>query len=608
MSHARPVALFSVLLLVALLAWPGQADARDRFDAALEHVPAGAEIILAVPNLAAASEAIASFRQATGLPIEELDDVLGELKRELGLGAGIDDDGALLVVFAGVGEAITVGIEPAIMIMVPVTDYAQFVEGLGGDSEAELTPVNLPDAPDAHATRLGDHALLAESHDALQAIDREDLGVELAGLGVAGDRAVETAQAMLYIDIAALAPALRQSLDMLEFQLEMLADEARMMDPQSAVVFDIIDAVGRDLAEMALDGLRSALLSLHVGEAGLSFDQHVGLVADSRLAGFFPGGEAQAKPELDRLPDIPWLIASTIDLTVLDLDGIADVVLELMPDADELPEAVRWIAPLIEPTMQAMRLTRSGAMVLQVPEMMMMMGGGELMRGVQISRVDDVEAFLRLQRELTEAMDGIEMLIADPWQMAAEPRHARMVATYEPDVFQIDGIAVAELTIDYELPEDLDPMLAEMMAAQSSAMYVAAKGERIVTTMTLDRELLRDALAMIDTADGLGTAPALEAAREAGLPPNAFAEGYLSLPGIADLANGFVMMFGMPAIELDPDVQPATFGAAIEQGVVTQRLHVPSNAIRAVVEYFEAMDAMGPQPMPHDDGPPPPPF
>ncbi len=605
MSHARPVAPVSILLLVALLAWPGQADARDRFDAALEHVPAGAEIILAVPNLAGASEAIASFRQATGLPTEELDDVLGELKRELGLDAGIDDDGALLVVFVGVGEAITVGIEPAIMIMIPVTDYAQFVEGLGGDGEAELTPVMLPDTPDAHATRLGDHALIAESHDALQALDREDLGVELAGLGGAGDRAVATAQAMLYIDIAALAPALRQSLDMLEFQLEMLADEARMMDPQSAVVFDIIDAVGRDLAEMALDGLRSALLSLHVGEAGLSFDQHVGLVADSQLAGFFPGGEAQAKPELDRLPDIPWLVASTIDLTVLDLDRIAEVVLELMPDADELPEAVRWIAPLVEPSMQAMRLTRSGAMVLQVPEMMMM-GGGEFMRGVQITRVDDVEAFLQLQRELTEAMDGVEVPISDPWQMADEPRHARMVATYEPDVFQIDGIAVAEMTIDHELPEDLDPM----MAAQSSAMYIAAKGERIVTTMTLDRELLREALALIDTADGLGTAPALEAAREAGLPPNAFAEGYLSLPAIAELANGFVMMLGMPAIEVDPDVQPATYGAAVEEGVVTQRLHVPSEAIRAVVEYFEAMDAMGPQhmPMPEDDGAPPPPF
>ncbi|MEX0887014.1 MAG: hypothetical protein WD009_11300 [Phycisphaeraceae bacterium] len=572
-----------------------------RIAAAMEQVPRSAPIIFIVPDMAVLSEAVAAFRDATTLPVDEMRDLLGELKREVGVEQGLDDDGTFMVVVDGIVEAIEQEAEPWVLVFVPVTDYDAFVGNFGGDGGEAITAIALP--KQTYARQFNGHALLAETREQLEAFDPNDVGVAMQALGDAGDRALGAAEAFIYIDVAAIAPAVLNTLDAWEREMAEMNQQPGMMAGELTMMFELWDAAGREIVETVLTGVRSLLLTLDIGEEGATVDQVTGVVQGSELAGFLQPGESTAKAELDRLPDQPWLFAMAMDTRVIDMERIGQTVLDLLPDdRAELPAEMAWMATLIEPAMQLMQRTDAAASVLYVPDMMRAMTG-DFISQVQVARVDDPQAYLRDYRAMLDMMDGLEFP-AGPGMPGGEPRQMRFDVTYQQAVFEIDGAAVDEMSIDVAMPGG-DPMQAQMMGAMRSAGYVAARGDRIVGTAGLDRNLMRQALGLADAGGGLGTLAHIEGVRERGLPGNAAVEAYVSFQGVAGLFNEFAMMMGGgPALEIDPDIPPVVFGAAVEPDIVTQRIYVPSEVVRASVELFDAMDAMRPQPAPRGPGGP----
>ncbi|MEM9881315.1 MAG: hypothetical protein AAF800_00165 [Planctomycetota bacterium] len=606
--------LFAAVLSVCVALPVAAAEPDAEVVAAFDQAADGAEVVVVIPSLAGLSERIAAFGADTGLDrlTPEVGDVLGAFKQEMNWRQGVDDDGPLVLVVTGLAAAIEAELageskEPEAVMLVPVADYDAFVAQLGGDPQPDVTALNQPGGKAGAAKKLNGFAVLGRDVEGVQDYAADGNGQAIAAaLGGVVTEYLNVGDSLIYIDVAALAPALNKLIDkgLEEAEREMAAN-ADGLPPAFAGLAEAAVALYGETARQWVDGTGKLLLSLDLTERGLGMTSATQLTEGSTLAGYFaPGADAEGEPAaaalLAALPDEPYIWASSIDASRFALDSLVDQVAEAM----DAVEGGGGMLALYRESLTSLKETNGVASVFYTPDPAAMMGGG-FMTTLTVYDVEDAEAYRALQKKTFEQMADLKVPM--PAVDGGEAGEITFNTTYTDKALVIDGVEVDQYAVTTVLPpavmQQMGPM-AMMMGNSGTRGYLAAKGDKVLVTTVTDPQLITKGLAALDGDGGVGSAGAIATLRTADLPEDSSLELYVSVAGITETVNPFLMMFAPNAGQLDvPDgLPPLAMGGASDGEGLALRMFFPAELVRFGVETYEQF-APEPQDAPGNGAP-----
>ncbi|MFA9477720.1 hypothetical protein ACERK3_05360 [Phycisphaerales bacterium AB-hyl4] len=557
-------------------------------DAALRLVSADADVAVVVPSLASLNEQVAELRQALNLPFEEMDDIVGMMFRQAGMSDGVDNSGPMVLSIFNLGQAIDTGGRPGMTLLIPVRNYQSFVGNFDGNPRDDVAVLTMAGGQTAFSRQLDNFAVLSDQRELAEAYTADgDPAVLRAHAGSVGSKYLDEASLAVYLNLDAIGPAL---INLIEQVPDMLGDDFAMMtefgmDEATVEASRAMQQLYADGSRSMIESVQSIVFAFDLTERGLGMTQTFQLRDNSPLRELFPGTPSDAASELARLPDRPFLFATAVDDRPIRFNRMIKALLGVMPE-----EQLAMFGP-VEQSIALLDQTHAYASAFYVPDQAAMMGGG-LLNMLSTYRVEDTDAYLAAWRNTIEQMDEQEVDL--PEGVDGQPAGTvSFRGTYTDDALQIDGVQIAQYQIQFDMPAELmqqmDNPFAAGMGAMSYGGYIAGKGDHIIMTTTTDPQIMRAALRALDQPTGIGAAGAIADIRDHAMPPNAAAESYVSLQGMAQMGNLLLMMFGGEPIEVPADVPPIAMGLGVEDDGVALRLFVPTGAMKAVGDAVEQL-------------------
>ncbi len=574
--------------------------------AAMDQAPINSQILIVIPDMARLSDKIAALQQNLDLPTQDLEDVLVRFKRRAGMTEGVNDHGAMVFAITDLEETLATKQSPRITMLVPVSDYNTFVKQYGGNSDNEICAVTMPQGQSGFARRSGDHAVLCQSREETAAYEAGNAASTIAQqAGALGNKYLSSGDLIVYADIpklkAAVATALQQA-----------ADQANAAaTPETVDAQQLTDSFVNEM-EVFVEGLEALVGSLDLSDTGVGLTCALQYKADAILASMLPGGTADTVGLLATLPDEPYVVASSLDLNAINMAAMLKRILSQIPagQPDMFSAVAKDVMPLIEQV-------NGIASVFYAPDpnnmMMMMMGG---FNSLSVYQVDDTGAFLDQTKQLFENIDQRSNQIDDNAAPALEPDALPpYTVRYMENAMQIDGVRVDQYELNINLPAEAmpGPVAPLMMAARSHQGYIAAKGKYVIQTSHIDPQMITKALAAVDQGTGIGATGPIHNVRNTAMPPNPVMESYLSISGIAQMANGFLPLIGMPLIVVPDGLPPLCAAAGIQDHGAAIRFYLPMQSLQmisnTVTNIQQQQQGGGQAPIPNGPGgAPPPPF
>lgn len=582
--------------------------------ATLDQAAGDAEIVIVIPSLSGLSEAVAAFATQTGLDqiAPEFDDGLGAFKRQMGWVEGVDDEGAMLVVVSGLADAITAETndqpseDPDAIMLVPVSDYQAFVAQLGGDAGADATAVTYQNLDgyesDGYAKELNGYAVMGDSLETVQAYAAGDQGKAMAeALGPIVTDYLNGGDALIYLDMAALAPSLNLGIDkaIQEIGEAMKKNEQAPADNWASMIEPMINLYEQS-GRLLVDGTDKLLLSMDFGDDGVGMTISSQLTGDSELASFFaPAADAKGGSNsgklLASLPDQPYIYASSVDATQFGLTALVEKITDAMGDGNDA-----GFMAMYQESLAIMKDVKGVASVFYAPEPAAMMAGG-FYTSLTVYDVADADAFLASQKASLEKLS--EVKVALPAMQEGQPAsEMTFTTTYTEKALVIDGTDVHQFQINTILPPEMMQQFGPMAALMGNAGtggYIAAKDGKVIVSTVTDPQLITRGLQALGNADGVGSAGTIATLRENNLPEDSSMEVYLSLDGIANTANQFLVMFpSIGQVEVPADLPPLAMGGASDGEGVAMRMFLPHALVNFGVDTYNQF-----APSAEDDGP-----
>lgn len=591
------------------------ARAAPPMPAVLDQAAADAELVVVVPSMSQLSEKIAGFAAQTGLNefAPEMDDALGAFKREMGWLEGVDDEGPMLVVVTGLAAAIDAEInnapeqpEPDALMLVPVADYAGFVAQFGGDPAADATAVTFTNGDDGFVKNLAGYAVMGDSMELVRAYAAGEKGAAITeALGAMVDGYLTAGDALVYIDVAAMAPALQSGIEqgMAEMRRQMDGQAAQMPGNFGAMMDNFFTAY-EQLGQTLVAGTDKYLLTLEINDAGVALTHASRLKDGSELAGFFKstedqGGGSAGPALLASLPDDTYIVASAMDTDAFDTDKLVDKLTAVFTEGQDGGDGAGMMTAFVE-SLQMMKQANGFASVFYAPEPAAMMAGG-FFTSLTVYDVEDADAFVAGQRDYLEKMQ--DMKIALPTEQGQPAQEMSFTTQYTEKALVIDGTEVHQFQVNTVLPPEMmqqfGPMAAVMGNAGSGG-YIAAKDGKVLVTTVTDPQLITRGLKAVSQTDGVGSGGNIANLRAEALPADAALEMYVSVGGIAETVNPFLLMFSPNGQQLNipENLPPLAMGGATDGTGVAFRTFVPHEVVSFGIDtyrQFAPQPADGPQ-------------
>ncbi len=631
MSTYRLMKGSSLLALVYLLASVTPAWSQEAaLPSALGLVPDGAPVALIVPSLSSLSQKIAKLNEESlDSAIPQMADVLSIMKLMAGAMAGVDDSGSLVATILSIDglDGDDPDKQPPAVVLVPVSNYGAFVGNYGGNADEPITTLLTPQGSTYFARKIGQHAVMGQNQEDVNSYQPAVAPQVLAqAAGAVGREYLSLSDVAVIVNIEAIEPIIRPKLEKELEKMFAQLDQELANDSEAEAFQGLIKAVASiygDTAHALLRDTSVVVAGLDLTDSGVGMSYTAQFKPGSPTARIFTNGGA-ASEQLARLHDQPYWLASAMDLRGISVQLLVDAVQAKLPQADPAGAA----DPVTEMFTQAMDLfarTKGIATAYTLPAQPGMMGmGGGFMNGVAVYETTDGQAYTESVRRYFESLQGMmEMVnglndagVDQPDQhlnpMAKQGGQFSVDVQYTPNAMMIDGLQVDEYQIQYQIPPEMTedmgpagPMAMIMMGGTGQSGYIAAKGNLVVMTTTRDAQVMRQALASTNAKTGLGLDGPIDRVRRGGLPADASAEFYLSIPGLMDGVNMFMMMFGQQPMQVPADLPPIGWGASIQDHGVVSRLYIPIEVVRFCKDVADRAMMMGADAPPngHDDQP-----
>ena len=598
MTHSRITRTLTAAAATAVTLVAGLPASAQPVPVLLDTASEGAEIVVAVPSMSQLSEELAGFASAAGIDTlaPEMADALGALKQEMGWAEGIDDDGAMLMVIDGLSEAITAELnntpdqpKPQIVMLVPVADYDAFVKQFGGDPAVPGTALVFPRGDDGYAKALDGYAVLGDAQEAVAAYTAGGRGnIMTQALGDLAARGLNDSDAMIYLDVAGMAPALEMAIreGMKEMRAQMNRQAAEMPGGLGGLLDTMIGAY-EDIALTLVQGTDKYLVTADFSDAGVALGGAVRLKEGSELASYFKPTDQQGDGSavgglLASLPENPYIFAGGFDADALDADKLVDKFSALFGGEDG--DAGVMTAAL--ESMKVLKHVNGYASVFYAPELASMSG---FFTSLTVYDVDDPAAFIATQRTYLEKLNTTTMTLP-AMQPGAAPGEMSFKTEFVEKDLVIDGVEVHRFKVNTVLPPEMmqqfGPMAA-LMGNAGSGGYMAVKEGKVLMTTVTDPQLITRGLKAVNQDTGLGAGGHIAQLRADALPDNPAMELYLSIDGIARTANQFAFFFpGGQPVEVPDNLPPIATGMSTDGEGVGAQTFVPAELVKFGIDTY----------------------
>lgn len=526
---------------------------------ALDHVPADAVMIAAVPSLSALQDNLTLLQDSFGM---QLDPGPAQFAAMLLETPGLNLGGSGAMALLGGPDADE---HQRALAIVPVADYAAFVAALGGEAANGTSPVVIDGEPGFVRPLGAGFAALSPNEALLAALGAGgQQAAHARRLGTAGQAIASHADVLLIANLEALEPQLRQGfLAGFQAQMQMVA---AMAGPdaagQLASVQQLVEAVIRDG--------QTATIGLSASDAGFAFDLGAQFKPGSEFAGYCDAGGDTATL-MARVPDQPFYLAWALDQST--------------PGMQQLRRKLTAINAA-QPGMQSLFANVYRSAGIMGVSSGGMMGGGLLLKTVLYLPTENPEAFTDTFQASVQALQGQQTAMYS------------LEARYEPGASQLADEAVDHWAVRMKV-DPANPMAPQMQMpltmifgpAMGPSGYLARADQGVVLTFGRDLSQLQAALNAARRGDGLGARPAVQRVAEH-LPSRRNLEAYVSVKDLADAILPMAAMFGNVPIDVavPPDLAPIGIGATCGDGGTRLRVFVPAEVVKLFREIGAAFE------------------
>jgi len=557
---------FGLALAVAALSWasPARADVGEVLDAA----PLGSQVVVVVPSLQALSDAGAKLNTELALNNPMLGDMLTMMKMMGGMQQGLDDAGPMMVALPTVMAMAGGQGQPPVLMFMPVTDYDAFVGNFGAGGGGEIASIMMPGGQPGFAKRSGGFAVMSPMRGMVEQYQPGGAGAALLEkVGPAGADAMDDSAVSLLIDIESIAPMLMPMVDMGLATAQMQMQEEAADNPQAAQAAQMMQ-IGGDATRAVLNGMRGLAISLDADDAGIALRMTTQMKPDSGLAKALPGGADQRVSELlSRVPDSPYLVASSYDMKAINMAMMIEAMAEAMPEdmaGGSMKQLYADMVPLIEDI-------NAASVVWYTPAQ----DDGQLdpasmYRTVMVVDSDDPASTRGAMGQYIASINGVEL------PAGAMPDGQPMTMSYKTahtgEAMNLDGHVVDtysfEMVFPPEMMQQMGPMAGMMQGFSSYSGYIAQTEGGVIATTSMDQALLESAIAA-QADGGLGGSASVSAAMQR-VPASPVMVTLVSVQGIVDMAAAA----GMPMAAEEP-LSPIVVAMGVEDAAGDFVIDVP---------------------------------
>lgn len=542
----------------------------------LDSVPGEAMVVLKVTNLKGTSDKLAKFATDLGVAalVPPLADPISALQEILGVKNGVDLNGDLAFVFvdpAAVGD----NPEQAIMVLVPITDYAAFTGNFpDAKTEGNITTFNFATGEPGHASNWGKFALISPKP--------EIHALKPAGLKFAGVTAKE-----LNKDIVLLANGknLRAKLQPLlaegrEELIKTLEEEIGKEADMAKFAPTIKVAVNRlmDVADSWLRDSEASTVAVNFVPEGLNFSVTSEFTAGSYLGDFAAKAKNTSDTFTAGLPAGKYLAFGGMlfdgahDMKLID-DIAVPVLDELRKTGGKEAEAVDKVYGHFREMLLATKGQHFGLLAPQGE-----LGTVALLQGINVTTGDAA----KIKANSIALMEGQTDL------MNAFGLPNQMSYTVNRGAKTVDGIAFdqvkGEMKMDGAGPE-VEQMIKFMYGPEGMLFnFGEVAPDKILQTFGVaDADISKAIASAKGNTDALAALPQVKLVA-AQLPSAKSGAFYIQLDEIVTTGLAAAKQFGMGVnVQIQPDLPPLGVSLATEGNAIRIDAHASTQLISQLV-------------------------
>lgn len=537
----------------------------------LNLAPANPAAVLVVPNMRVASNRIAAANQTVGSDMPQFDDLASQFRQSLGVLRGMRDDGAFMLVLT---DASTLAgdkdkksdTRPAIVLVLPVDDYATFLANFKATDTAGVTAIELPRGRPGFSKLLGSYALVSPRKDLLDSFAPANAGAALAqAAGLLGGKALEENDMTLIIDS-------KQMKGVLQPMLAATMKEQKSSGARPPVNETLTNTIISTLLEQS----RMITLGLTVDDVAMAVTMTAQFDADSEMGKSLTNG-TNSSSLLATLPDRPYVAAYSADLK-------NKFAFNLMQGIASMPLASASGAASEVRVFDANTTGLSGA--IYAPRDLAF--GQSLLNALLIVQADQPASFVKNFQKYISTANGQSIVYQFPRGKTGSMGDTIRIRTqYGANALSLGGVSIDQFKVDYDIPPavingmgDLGPVFM-LIAGSNQSGYVGSAGKNTVITSRTDSQLVNDTFATASVESGIGSSKVLQNIGDR-LPDKSVVQFYISTAGVVQIYNTMGNVHHLPPLPQPQTIEPVAVGIGSEASGMSARAVVPLSVLRYI--------------------------
>lgn len=575
----------------------------------LDQVPGDALVVIKLNKLKQTSEKMAAFADKLGLAqqLPAAGDPLGSLKGQLGITEGLDDSGDAVIFFPNMEKQ---G-EPAMVILVPVSDYKAFIGNIeGATTEGEVTTATLgEDEKESFIVERGKYAAIANEKAAL---DQKPDGIKAEGLSA---KELEGKDIVAYVNMksarAKILPELTKNRQKIVDEIEKgmkqgaagprrgpQADDdsepaAAPPNAQQEKMIPLVRAFvnrGIDVVEQLVRDADAATYGFSLSDAGLNGTTMVEFAKESPSAKRVADLKNTDQSLLTGLPQGKYMFyGGSSDEASAGAKIVADFVAPLEKEFAALGDAEgKALQGYLDGLKQYAAAVKMSAFGMATPSGML--GQDAIVQAIGVS-VGDAKAVMEAQKKMFDAQQVVMNL------MSAGGAKTEVQSSYKENAKTVDGVALNQMTTSFAPPAGQQPTPQQMQMQQMmtfmygpggvTAWLGAVGDDKVVSAAGANDELLGKLIASAKTGEDVLSKSAGLSATVKELPRERMLAAYVSLDQIATtIANYARALMGMQLnLQLPDDLPPLGITMGTDAGGTVLRAdgHLPAQTLQSII-------------------------
>ena len=576
----------------------------------LDQVPGDALVVIKLNKLKQTSEKMAAFADKLGLAqqMPAAGDPIESLKGKLGIKQGLDDSGDAVIFFPNMEKE---G-EPAMVILVPVSDYKAFIGNFeGATTEGEVTTATLgEEEKESFIIERGKYAAISNEKAAL---DQKPDGIKAEGLSA---KELDGKDVVAYVNMksarAKILPEITKNrqkiIDEVEKNMKQGAagprrgpQEDEDSDPaapapanaQQEKMIPLVRAFvnrGLDVVEQLVRDADAATYGLSFGDAGVNSTTMVQFAKESPSAKRVAELKNTDQSLLAGLPQGKYMFfGGSSDEASAGAKIIADFVAPLEKEFAALGDAEgKALQGYLDGIKQYAAAVKMSAFGMATPSGML--GQDAIVQAIGVS-VGDAKAVMEAQKKMFDAQQGLMSL------MSVGGVKTEVQSSYKENAKTVDGVTLNQMTTNFAPPAgqqatpqqmQMQQMMTFMYGPGGVTAWLGAVGnDKVISAAGANDELLGKLIASAKTGEDVLSKSAGLSATVKELPKERMVAAYVSLDQIAKtLANYARALMGMQLnLQLPDDLPPLgiTMGTDGDGTALRADGHMPAQTLQSII-------------------------